>query len=74
MPAGSVASVVHHGALNRFMEAYAVLFRWIGANGYRLTGPGRELYRQITRRVTHEDEGNLTDIQFPVQTPPGVTT
>jgi effector-binding domain-containing protein len=66
-PAGTVASVVHHGPFVRFVEAYEALFSWIGANGYRITGPGRELYIHLSQPVRQDDDSNVTEIQFPVE-------
>jgi effector-binding domain-containing protein len=53
----------------RFVEAYEALFSWIGANGYRITGPGRELYVHLNQPVRQDDERNVTEIQFLVEKP-----
>jgi effector-binding domain-containing protein len=67
LPGGAMASLVHHGAYNRFSQAYAALLGWIESNGYRVAGPGRELYLYCTQPVRQDDESYVTEIQFPVE-------
>lgn len=66
LPAETVASLIHHGAYNRLSEAYDAILRWIEANGYRITGPTRELYLQNSMPVRQDDESYVTEIQAPV--------
>lgn len=40
----SVACVVHVGEYSRIGQAYNALLAWIEANGYRMSGPIREIY------------------------------
>lgn len=61
---GEMACVVHRGAVDGFRKAYETLRRWIGDNGYRITGPGREVYLHF--EPGGDPEGNVTEIQFPV--------
>ncbi|MEZ4767132.1 MAG: GyrI-like domain-containing protein [Caldilineales bacterium] len=42
--ADTMASTVHTGPYSQFTDAYAALMQWISANGYRITGPNREIY------------------------------
>lgn len=67
LPGGPVASVVHNGAYNRIGQAYDALMRWIGGNGYKTAGPGRELYLRAAQPVRQDDESCVTEIQLPVE-------
>ena len=64
LPSTQVASVVHQGNFDEFTQGHAALLEWIDANGYKITGPYREIY------IRH-DKANLSDstteIQFPVE-------
>jgi len=64
LPSTQVASVVHQGNFEEFTQGHAALLEWIDLNGYKITGPYRELY------IKH-NKGNLSDttteIQFPVE-------
>jgi DNA-binding transcriptional MerR regulator len=66
LPWATMASLVHHGAYNRLSAAYEALGKWIEANGYRIAGPGRELYLYCGQPVRQDDETYVTEIQFPV--------
>jgi len=66
LPAATMASVVHHGAFNRIAEAYGSLLRWIEANGYRPSGPAREIFLHVSAPVSRDDESNVAEIQVPV--------
>lgn len=66
LPAATMASVVHHGAFNRIAEAYGALLRWIEANGYRPSGPTRELFLHVSAPVSRDDESNVAEIQVPI--------
>jgi DNA-binding transcriptional MerR regulator len=65
--AESVACVVHHGPFVTIGEAYEALMKWIGANGYRIVGPGREVYLREAKAADQNDPDTLTEIQFPVE-------
>lgn len=67
LPGATLASVVHKGAYNTFSRAYEAVLRWIEANGYRITGPNREVYLYCTQPVRQDDESYVTEIQFPVE-------
>jgi effector-binding domain-containing protein len=67
LPAATVASVVHNGAFNCIAEAYETLLKWVEDNGYRKTGPARELFLQISAPVSRDDESYVTEIQVPVK-------
>jgi DNA-binding transcriptional MerR regulator len=61
---GTVASAVHHGKFEEFTGLHAPLLRWIDANGYRITGPIREVY---LHHATGEGEESVTEVQYPVE-------
>jgi len=68
----TMACVIHQGAFNRFHEAYAALMRWLEANGYRVCGPGREVYirpaeETASGEARQDDENAITEIQLPVE-------
>jgi effector-binding domain-containing protein len=67
LPAATVASITHHGAYNSLSKAYEAVLSWIGSKGYRVTGPIRELYLQLSQPVRPDDESYVTEIQVPVE-------
>lgn len=69
LPAGSVASTMHNGSFNRLGEAYDAVRAWVVANGYRRSGPAREiyLYYPLEGPLDYADESYVTEIQFPVE-------
>lgn len=64
LPLAQVASVVHHGNFDDFTQGHAALLNWIGANGYRIAGPFREIYIKHNHRNLID---STTEIQFPVE-------
>ena len=59
-----MATTVHHGSFDTIGWAYAALLAWIEGDGYRVTGPNREIYLR-----GGDEQGNpeyVTEIQFPV--------
>ena len=66
LPAAMMASVIHKGAFNQFMQAYEALLQWIEANGYTVVGPNREIYLEISQPVRQDNDSYVTEIQFPV--------
>jgi effector-binding domain-containing protein len=60
---GTFASAVHHGDFAEFTQLHPALLRWIDANGYRITGPSREVYLQLD----HSNPGDsVTEVQYPI--------
>jgi len=57
-----VASVVHHGNFEDFTQGHAALLEWIDANGYKISGPYREIY------IKH-DKSDLADTTTEIQVP-----
>lgn len=71
------ATLIHKGRYENFGQSYAALASWIEANGYRITGPNREVYLLCAANVyddptvfgefvTENPDEFLTEIQFPV--------
>jgi DNA-binding transcriptional MerR regulator len=61
----TMASVVHTGSFDTLGVGYDALTRWIGANGYEICGPNREI------NIKFDPQGNpaewVTELQFPVR-------
>ncbi len=62
----TLASVIHQGSYGTLSQAYAALMNWIGANGYRINGPNREIY---LRGPEHggDPASYVTEVQFPIE-------
>ena len=71
LPDATVACTIHNGPFTTLNEAYAAIGKWIEANGYRICGPGREIYLRVTEqghgKVSQTDPDTVTEIQFPVE-------
>lgn len=68
LPARAMASVVHHGSYRTLHEGYQAVMSWIEANGYRVVASNREIYlRGPDDGMAQDDEGCVTEIQFPVE-------
>jgi effector-binding domain-containing protein len=64
VPAGAVASIVHHGSYADMGPTYASVGVWIQEHGHNTTGPSREIYLNSPRDVAEADL--LTEIQWPI--------
>lgn len=63
----TAASVVHNGPFTTIGEAYSALLKWVESNGYRICGPGREVYLQPPQTEGDQvDPNTVTEVQFPV--------
>ena len=62
LPAVEAATLIHHGSMNIADVVHQDLARWIEDNGYRLTGPERE----VTLAWTEDEDGWVTEFQYPV--------
>lgn len=67
----SMASVVHKGPFLTIGEAYDALNQWVGSNGYRVTGPAREVLIHVaqcddpaTRQVQPD---TVVEVQMPIE-------
>ena len=63
----SMACIIHHGPFTTIGEAYNALGQWITDNGYRITGPCREVYLRPHQDGSQADPDTVTEIQFPVE-------
>jgi DNA-binding transcriptional MerR regulator len=65
-----MACTIHHGPFATIGEAYDAILKWVDENGYRIHGPGREIYMRVTEeghgKVSQTDLDTVTEIQFPV--------
>ena len=72
------AAILHRGGFENISESYAQLLQWIGANGFRIVGPNREVYLRAvvsselvaqypSEYVTTNEAERLTEIQFPIE-------
>jgi DNA-binding transcriptional MerR regulator len=60
-----MASVIHHGSFTTMHQAYHAILGWIEANGYRVSGPNRELNLEF--EPGGDESKFVTEIQFPVE-------
>lgn len=67
IPGAMMASVVHNGAYNKLYQAQNALNAWIETNGYRISGPSRDLYHYSQEPLRHDDETYVTEVQIPVE-------
>jgi DNA-binding transcriptional MerR regulator len=61
----TMASVIHHGSFTTMHQAYHSILGWIEANGYRVSGPNRELNLEF--EPGGDEAKFVTEIQFPVE-------
>jgi DNA-binding transcriptional MerR regulator len=62
LPATQVAAVIHRGPYDELTLAWQAAGRWVGDNGYRWAGPGREIYLRTP------DQGDpVAEVQIPVE-------
>lgn len=58
-----MASIIHVGAYEDFMQTYGILGKWIEHNQYRIAG----VYREIYLRPADSETQAITEIQIPVE-------
>lgn len=63
----AMACVVHHGPFTTIGQAYDAILKWVGENGYHVTGPAREIYLKPSQNGSQTDPETVTEIQFPVE-------
>ncbi len=63
----AAACTVHTGPYESFSQAYSAIMEWIGANGYRICGPCRELYLRGPGPDCTDPNSYVTEIQIPVE-------
>ena len=64
--AEQMACLVHEGSYETVGGTYGQLMKWVEANGYRVTGPCREVYLQGPESGS-DPSTYVTEIQFPVE-------
>ena len=63
LPALPAAAVyAHTGPIDLLPQAYAALYGWVESNGYRTSGPAREVYLH-----DGEDGSHVVEVQLPVE-------
>jgi effector-binding domain-containing protein len=67
LPAQTVASTIHNGPYTSLGTTIGALIRWIDDNGYRITGPEREIYLHPSKNGSQTDPQTVTEIQFPIE-------
>lgn len=67
LPGGQMACAVHRGPYESLGEATEAIIHWIETNGYRITGPEREIYLVPGRNGNQNDPDTVTEVQFPVE-------
>jgi AraC family transcriptional regulator len=63
-PEMPVAYGMHRGPYETVGETYELLGRWVAANGYRLSGPPREVYLSDPEDTPPEEY--LTEVRMPI--------
>jgi len=61
----TMASLIHHGSFSGLRQAYTAISTWIETNGYRMSGPSREIYLECEPDM--DPSHYVTEIQFPVE-------
>ncbi|ACL15679.1 GyrI-like domain-containing protein [Methanosphaerula palustris] len=64
IPGGSHLTLVYQGAYPGLHEAWSRIFVYQEEKGYRIAGPGRELYLNDPAQVPEEDL--LTELHLPI--------
>lgn len=58
----TAATIVHRGSMDDCLPSHQAVARWIDGNGYRLSGPTRELYIDCPDDVDRW----VTELQYPI--------
>ncbi len=67
LPAAEMASAIHRGPYTELGKAIEGILQWLETNGYRITGPEREIYLVPGRNGSQTDPETVTEVQFPVE-------
>jgi len=62
----NAASTIHNGPLKSIGDGYKALVSWIERQGYRISGPLREVYLRGPEAHSQTDPGVMVEIQAPV--------
>jgi effector-binding domain-containing protein len=63
---GAFACITHSGPLEKLLEAYQELLKWIEENSYRIVGPGREVHYKGMGESGGQPKECMIEVQFPV--------
>ncbi|MDR3576701.1 MAG: MerR family transcriptional regulator [Anaerolineaceae bacterium] len=74
----TMAYLIHQGSYDTINQAYQAIITWIEANGYRISGPNREIYLQCPNngysdptaynsQIISDPNAFVTEIQFPFE-------
>jgi effector-binding domain-containing protein len=74
----TMACLLHRGTFDHIGDTYNALIKWIETNGYRMTGPNREVYLRAVAYpktdveypkdyLTDNEADRLTEVQLPVE-------
>ncbi len=70
----TMACTLHHGPFQTVNQAYDAIVKWIEANGYRISGPAREVTLRATANPTggtvgaiQTDPETMVEVQVPVE-------
>lgn len=64
LPAAEVAVSMHVGPFDQLEGVYQAMFGWINSNGFRVTGPPREISHNDPAKYLPEQY--VTEVQIPV--------
>ncbi len=63
LPEVLVASTTHYGVMATIDESWGALMRWVDENGFRPSGPGREIYHDA---ASEHQRDWVTELQQPI--------
>jgi effector-binding domain-containing protein len=66
LPGGWMVSLLRTGPWDDFRPDYEAIMEWVQANGYRITGPNREIWR-LGPGSGAAPEAYQMEIQFPIE-------
>lgn len=58
--------IVHKGPFSTISGTFEALYDWIGQNGYKISGPLREIYHK-GEWITENTEEYITELQVPIE-------
>ncbi len=67
LPATQMACAIHRGPYQTLHQTIEATVQWIETNGYRITGPEREIYLTPARNGSQTDPDTVTEVQFPIE-------
>ena len=64
---GAFACLTHSGPIEKLPDASQAILKWIGDNGYQVSGPTREVYHKGIGEAGGSPQECLVELQFPVK-------